>query len=134
MKTTNNRLAKLREAKDIVAELGDAIDGMDPRIQRMKGDIESAGGSIRSAGFTRHMEDAMGRAAGMAVANDLDHLADRATRILDDDIELSSEPVATIDGTTDDRGRLTLGSEFADRAVEVAVLSAEIPDDVGDDA
>jgi hypothetical protein len=80
-------------------------------------------------GYTRHMEDAMGRAAGMAVANDLDHLADRATRVLDDDIELSSEPVATVEATTDDRGRLTLGSEFADRAVEVAVLSAEIPDD-----
>jgi len=148
MQTTNNRLATMREAKEIVDELEDeleeaigferhmedamgraAAEWSDPRIERIKGDIKSAGGSIRSAGFERHMEDAMGRAAGVAIANDRDLLAERATRLLDEDIELSSEPVATIEATTDDRGRVTLGSEYGDREVTVAVLSAEVPGD-----
>jgi len=129
MQTTNNRLAKLREAQGVAAELEDHIDTPDPRLQRIRGDIESAGGSIRSAGFTRHMEDAMGRAAGMAQANGLEDLADRATRVLDGEIALSSDPETVVERETDDRGRLTLGSEYAERRVEVAVLSAERPDD-----
>jgi len=134
MQTTNNRLAKLREAQSVAAELEDHIDTPDPRLQRIRGDIESAGGSIRSAGFTRHMEDAMGRAAGMAQANGLGDLADRATRVLDGEIALSSDPETVVERETDDRGRLTLGSEYAERRVEVAVLSAERPDsEVSDD-
>jgi len=129
MQTTNNRLAKLREAQTIAAELEDHIDTPNPRLQRIKGDIESAGGSIRSAGFTRHMEDAMGRAAGMATTRGLDDLVDRATRVLDGEVELSGEPETVVERETDDRGRLTLGGEFADQRVEVAVLSAERPDD-----
>jgi hypothetical protein len=129
MQTTNNRLAKLREAQSITAELEEHVDTPDPRLQRIKGDIESAGGSIRSAGFTRHMEDAMGRAAGMATTRGLDDLVDRATRVLDGEVELSGEPETVVERETDDRGRLTLGSEFADQRVEVAVLSAERPDD-----
>jgi len=128
MQTTNNRLAKLREAQTITTELEEHIDEPDPRLQRIKGDIESAGGSIRSAGFTRHMEDAMGRAAGMATTRGLDDLVDRATRVLDGEVELSSDPETVVERETDDRGRLTLGSEYAERRVEVAVLSAERPD------
>jgi len=128
MQTTNNRLAQLREAQTVAAELEDHIDTPDPRIQRIKGDIESAGGTIRSAGFTRHMEDAMGRAAGMAQANGLEGLADRATRVLDGEIALSSDPETVVERETDERGRLTLGSEYADQRVEVAVLSAQRPD------
>jgi len=129
MQTTNNRLAKLREAQGVAAELEDHIDTPDPRLQRIRGNIESAGGAIRSAGFTRHMEDAMGRAAGMAQANGAEELADRATRVLDGEIALSGEPETVVERETDDRGRLTLGSEYAERRVEVAVLSAERPDD-----
>jgi len=135
MQTTNNRLAQLREAQTVAAELEERIDTPDPRIQRIRGDIETAGGSIRSAGFERHMEDAMGRAAGMAQANGLEDLADRATRVLDGEIALSSDPETVVERETDDRGRLTLGSEYAERRVEVAVLSAERPEDteVSDD-
>jgi len=129
MQTTNNRLAQLREAQTVAAELEEHIDTPDPRLQRIRGDIESAGGSIRSAGFTRHMEDAMGRAAGMAQANGAGDLADRATRVLDGEIALSTDPETVVERETDDRGRLTLGSEYADQRVEVAVLSAERPDD-----
>jgi hypothetical protein len=128
MQTTNNRLAKLREAQTVADELEDHIDTPDPRLQRIRGDIESAGGSIRSAGFTRHMEDAMGRAAGMAQANGDGDLAARATRVLDGEIELSSDPETVVERETDERGRLTLGSEYAAQRVEVAVLSAERPD------
>jgi hypothetical protein len=129
MQTTNNRLAQLREAQTIADDLEDHIDTPDPRLQRIRGDIESAGGAIRSAGFTRHMEDAMGRAAGMAQAAGAGDLADRATRVLDGEIELSSDPETVVERETDDRGRLTLGSKWGNQRVEVAVLSAERPDD-----
>jgi hypothetical protein len=128
MQTTNNRLAKLREAQSIAAELEEHVDTPDPRLQRIRGDIESAGGSIRSAGFERHMQDAMGRAAGIAQANRAWDLADRATRVLDGEVELSADPETVVERDTDDRGRLTLGSKYADQRVEVAVLSAERPD------
>ena len=105
------------------------IDAPAPRLQRIRGDSESAGGAIRSAGFTRHMEDAMGRAAGMAQANGRDELAERATRVLDIKTDLSGEPETVVERETDERGRLTLGSEYAAQRVEVAVLSAERPDD-----
>jgi len=75
------------------------------------------------------MEDAMGRAAGMAQANGAEDLADRATRVLDGEIALSSEPETVVERETDGRGRLTLGSEWGNQRVEVAVLSAERPDD-----
>jgi len=133
MQTTNNRLAKLREAQTVAADLEEHIDTPDPRLQRIRGDIESAGGSIRSAGFTRYMEDAMGRAAGMAQANGAEELAARATRVLDIETDLSGEPEAVVERETDDRGRLTLGSEYAEQRVEVAVLSAERPDSEGSD-
>jgi len=128
MQTTSNRLAKLREAQAITADLEEHIDTPDPRLQRIRGDIESAGGAIRSAGFERHMEDAMGRAAGMAQANGAGDLADRATRVLDIETDLSGEPEAVVERETDERGRLTLGSEFANQRVEVAVLSVERAD------
>jgi len=128
MQTTNNRLAKLREAQTVAADLEEHIDTPDPRLQRIRGDIESAGGAIRSAGFTRHMEDAMGRAAGMAQANGAEELAERATRVLDIETDLSGEPETVVERETDERGRLTLGSEFAAQRVEVAVLSAERPE------
>jgi len=133
MQTTNNRLAQLREAQTVAAELESHVDTPDPRLQRIRGDIESAGGSIRSAGFTRYMEDAMGRAAGMAQANGAEELAARATRVLDIETDLSGEPEAVVERETDDRGRLTLGSEYAEQRVEVAVLSAERPDSEGSD-
>lgn len=129
MQTTNNRLAQLREAQTVVDELEDHIDTPDARLQGIRGDIESAGGAIRSAGFERHMEDALGRLAGMAQANGHGELADRATRVLDGELELSTDPETVVERETDDRGRLTLGSEYAERRVEVAVLSAERPDD-----
>jgi len=125
MQTTSNRLAKLREAQTVAADLEEHIDTPDPRLQRIRGDIESAGGAIRSAGFTRNMEDAMGRAAGMAQANGAEELADRATHVLDIETDLSGEPETVVERETDERGRLTLGSEFAAQRVEVAVLSAE---------
>jgi len=129
MQTTNNRLAQLREAQNIASDLEDHVDTPDPRLQRIKGDIESAGGSIRSAGFERHMEDAMGRAAGMATTRGLDDLVDRATRVLDIETDLSGEPETVVERETDDRGRLTLGSKWGNQRVEVAVLSAVRPDD-----
>jgi hypothetical protein len=134
MQTTNNRLAQLREAQTITAELEEHVDTPDPRLQRIRGDIESAGGSIRSAGFERHMEDAMGRAAGMATTRGLDDLVDRATRVLDGEVELSGEPEAVVERETDDRGRLTLGSKWGNQRVEVAVLSVERPDTEETDA
>jgi hypothetical protein len=73
------------------------------------------------------MEDAMGRAAGMATTRGLDDLVDRATRVLDGEVELSADPETVVERETDDRGRLTLGGEFADQRVELAVLSAERP-------
>lgn len=69
----------------------------------------------------------MGRAAGMATARGLDDLVDRATRVLDGEVELSGDPETVVERETDDRGRLTLGSGYADQRVEVAVLSAERP-------
>jgi len=133
MQTTNNRLAQLREAQSVAAELESHIDTPDPPLQRIRGDIESAGGSIRSAGFTRYMEDAMGRAAGMAQANGAEELADRATRVLDIETDLSGDPETVVERETDDRGRLTLGSEWGNQRVEVAVLSVERPDSEGSD-
>jgi len=129
MQTTNNRLAQLRHAQTLVDELEGHTDTPDPRLQRIRGDIESAGGAIRSAGFERHMEDALGRLAGMAQANGHSELADRATRVLDGEIELSTDPETVVERETDDRGRLTLGSEWGNQRVEVAVLSAERADD-----
>jgi len=80
------------------------------------------------------MEDAMGRAAGMAQANGAGDLAARATRVLDIETDLSGEPETVVERETDERGRLTLGSEFANQRVEVAVLSVERPDsEVSDD-
>jgi len=134
MQTTNNRLAKLREAQTVADELEDHVDTPDPRLQRIRGDIESAGGAIRSAGFERHMEDAMGRAAGMAQANGAGDLAARATRVLDIETDLSGEPETVVERETDERGRLTLGTKYADQRVEVAVLSVERADsEVSDD-
>jgi len=128
MQTTSNRLAQLREAQTVADELEDHVDTPDPRLQRIRGDIESAGGAIRSAGFERHMEDAMGRAAGMAQANGAGDLADRATRVLDIETDLSGEPETVVERETDERGRLTLGTKYADQRVEVAVLSVERAD------
>jgi len=134
MQTTSNRLAKLREAQRITDELEEHIDTPDPRLQRIRGDIESAGGAIRSAGFERHMEDAMGRVAGMAQANGAVDLAARATRVLDIETDLSGEPETVVERETDERGRLTLGSKWGNQRVEVAVLSVERPDsEVSDD-
>jgi len=134
MQTTSNRLAKLREAQTVADELEDHVDTPDPRLQRIRGDIESAGGAIRSAGFERHMEDAMGRVAGMAQANGAVDLAARATRVLDIETDLSGEPETVVERATDERGRLTLGSKWGNQRVEVAVLSVERPDsEVSDD-
>jgi hypothetical protein len=79
------------------------------------------------------MEDAMGRAAGMAQANGAEELADRATRVLDIETDLSGDPETVVERETDDRGRLTLGSKWGNQRVEVAVLSAERPDSEGSD-
>jgi len=48
--------------------------------------------------------------------------------VLDIETDLSGEPETVVERETDERGRLTLGSEFAAQRVEVAVLSAERPE------
>lgn len=130
MNTTENRLGKLRRAKQIVADVDDALgEQAASDVGRIRSDLQSAGQTLRSAGFTRHMEDAMGRAAGIAIAHGFDDLADRATRVLDDEIDLGAEPLDEVERETDERGRVTLGSRWADQRVRVAVLGSEDVDD-----
>lgn len=82
--TTNKRLEQLREAKNIVSELDEELPAENQALIRaMRSDLESAGSSIRNSSYDRHMRDALGRAAGVAIANGFDDLADRATRVLD---------------------------------------------------
>lgn len=134
MNTTGNRLAKLRRAKDVVEQLDEDLGGQgEQQIQRIRSDLQMAGNKIGSAGYERYMENALGRAAGIAIARDLDDVADRATRILDDEIELSAEPLAEVERETDDRGRITLGSRWGDQRVRVAVLGAEEHEEESDE-
>lgn len=127
--TTDNRLARLREARQVVEALEDELGGQgESQVQRMRSDLQQAGSKVRYAGYDRKMEDAMGRAAGIAIGSGLDEIADRATRVMDGEIEFSSDPLKTVEKTTDDRGRLSIGSEFGEQHVEVAVLRARNPD------
>ena len=122
----NNRLNRLRAAREVVEELEDELGGQgEQHIQRMRSDLSTAGAKIRSAGYDRHMQDALGRAAGLAIGEGCDELADRATRVLDDDIEEPEGARETVEKQADGRGRVTLGSAYADQQLRLAVLAAE---------
>lgn len=81
---TNDRLQQLREAKNIVSELDEELNGQGrSQVRAIRSDLQRAGANIRASSYERYMKDALGKAAGIAIASDLDELADRATRVLD---------------------------------------------------
>lgn len=129
---TGDRLKRMRVARELITELQAEVDQEEPRsvqaIESARNNLARAGRSIQGPSFDNHMEEALGEVAGLAIATEHDRLADRATRVLDDAIEFQSEPLTEVEKETDDRGRVTLGSDWADQTVRVAVLDTEQTD------
>jgi hypothetical protein len=88
MDQTNDRLARLREASQIVKELEDKFDehGRD-RTRRIRSTLEAAGKRLTSEAYEKHLQNAMGKTAGFAIGQGWYDLADRAIRLVGDDIE-----------------------------------------------
>lgn len=126
MVSNNHRLTQLRAAKDVIGDLEEELGGQGETAGRqMRTDLQSAGNNISQSGFDRYLEKAMGRAAGIAIASDLDEIADRATRVMDADPSDDLEDPHLVERQTDDKGRVTLGAEFANQEVAVRIIDAK---------
>lgn len=93
----DNRLGRLREARQLVDELevfleDNSLSQHERRFQQMRRLLERAGSSIKKDEYSVNIEIVMNWVAGIAVAKDRDDLAAQAKQIRDNEGEFNYEP------------------------------------------
>ncbi|ELY37651.1 hypothetical protein [Natronorubrum tibetense] len=80
---SNDRIKQLRDAQKVVKRLEDTVDEDKQMTQRIRSNLHQAGLKIRSNEFEKHMENAMGAAAGLAIEKERDAIAEEATLVFE---------------------------------------------------
>jgi hypothetical protein len=98
MSKNNDRLTRLREANQIVKELEDKFDQHGPdRTNRIRSTLETAGRHLTSGTYEKSLQNAMGETAGLAIGQGWYDLADRAIRLVNDDVEPQNGASETVE-------------------------------------
>lgn len=142
---THSRLAEIRTAEQIIADLEDAYDEFVADVRRsagrnsetameflhpfqqtaqaLRGEVSKASGNLHSdRQYTEHMQNAMAAAVGIATVIEAPEISDRAFDLhfsVPDD-RVAKEVITT---DVDDNGRVTLTDEYATKTVTLVILT-----------